>query len=423
MKKLLTIVLAAALMCAVAAPAMSAALETKGEMRMRAWYLDNYVGTGKTEQFQDQRLRLFLTWPVSDNVKVQARADILEGVWGYNSTLTAGASDVGNVATQNISFEQANMQFAWPGTPLTFTLGRQDVSWGIGFAAQSDNVDRFKIAAKFAPVTVVLAYDKAVEVLANDGENGQDDSRGYVLAAVADIAGWKAGGLLKYSINESTVDLEATSLLGDLYAIGKAGPVDLKVEVAAVSGKNDYKDNSKDVDLSGTGAYVGAFVPAGPVTIGLEGAYASGDKVSTKDENEGAFSSDYQGPFWSVIFYQNMDYPGYAIDGNTSTYTGDFQVRNAMAGKVSVVANPVKPLTLIFNALYAQANEVADGVDEAMGMEFDFVAVYGITENVSLTAGVGYADLGDYWKGKAGAAKGELPDNPLGAVAAFTTKF
>ena len=59
-----------------------------------------------------------------------------------------------------------------------------------------------------------------------------------------------------------------------------------------------------------------------------------------------------------------------------------------------------------------------------MGWEFDVIAVYGITEKVSFTLGVGYALLGDYWKSAPVAAgSGRKPDDPLGVVAAFTSRF
>ena len=51
-------------------------------------------------------------------------------------------------------------------------------------------------------------------------------------------------------------------------------------------------------------------MPAGPVTIGFEGAYASGDDPTTA-KNEGAFRADYKSPFWSFILFNNFDYDGY----------------------------------------------------------------------------------------------------------------
>ena len=82
MKKLMTIGLAAALMFAMAGKVSATPLETAGEYRARLWILNNYFESGKQSEFWDQRLRLTMTWPVAEGVKVQARADIMEGFWG-----------------------------------------------------------------------------------------------------------------------------------------------------------------------------------------------------------------------------------------------------------------------------------------------------------------------------------------------------
>jgi len=227
---------------------------------------------------------------------------------------------------------------------------------------------------------------------------------------VGTLGGFKSGLLAYYSQNESNASVDVNRLLLDAYFTGKAGPVDLKGEVAYVTGKNDNAVGA-DVDATGLGAYLGATLPAGPVTVCLEGAYAKGDDPGSKGENEGAFSHDYQGPFWSVILFNNMDYSGYASESN---FGGDTSVSNAMAGKLSVSAAPMKGLSIYAAAVYATRDQVAAGKDKPMGQEIDLIATYGITENVSVTVGGGYLMAGDFY--------GDV-DNPWGAVVAFKTTF
>ena len=90
MKKLMTIGLAAALVFTVAGQATATALETSGEFRARSWYLNNYVDRRESTEWWDQRLRLNMVWPVAEGVKVNARADILEGFWGDNAMTRPG---------------------------------------------------------------------------------------------------------------------------------------------------------------------------------------------------------------------------------------------------------------------------------------------------------------------------------------------
>jgi hypothetical protein len=426
MKKLMTVFLAAALSLAVAGQASAAALETSGEFRVRGWMLDNYLQDKHSTEFWDQRLRVFGSWTVVDSVKINFRADILEGFWGDNKqtpvfdatqdpntgAVTVKQTLLGTAAKDQIAFDHVNMVFVWPNSPLTFTLGRQDASWGIGLALKSDNLDRFKVAGKFGDVTVVYVYTKNAELFTLHDTGSVDDNRSHALGAIAKVGPFTTGLIGSYTINETSAAVDVTRLLLDAYVMGKAGIVDLKGEVAYITGKNDNAAGA-DVDARGLGIYLGAFLPAGPVTVGLEGSYVSGDDLSTTTKNEGAFASDYQGPFWSVILFNNMDYPGYA---NESTGpSGDTSLTNGYAAKASVAAVPVKGLSVYGAVVYAARNEdTAIAKADPLGTEIDLILTYNITDNVSLTCGGGYLMAGDFY--------GNV-DNPWGAVAAFTTKF
>ncbi len=433
MKKLMTIGLAAAMTFAVASQVKAAVpLETTGELRVRMFYLKSYAGAvaknGAMNEFWDQRLRLGMNWQVSDSVKLQARADILEGFWGDNGTATAFTvtedkdglhtvkdTTTGTAGKAAIDFDWVNMQFKWPNTPLSFTIGRQDASWGPGILSKSDPRDRFKIVGAFDFGTLVALYQKRKEVFAAHDTNSLDDNRQYALAYVGKAADWNFGiiGLGTFFEADSAVD--TTHYIGDVYAMGKAGAANISFEALYLTGKNDYASKA-DVDLSGMAAYLGAFVPAGPVTIGFEGAYTSGDKPGTAGKNEGAFTADYHSPFWSVVLFNNMDLPGYA--GETSPGGANLGLKNAMAGKVTVVAKPAPGLTVVGAAVYAARDKVAAGVSKGMGTEFDLIFVYAITPNINWTVGAGYLLVGDYYK-----AGGKEADNALAATSQFVLNF
>ena len=432
MKKLITIGLAMAMTFALAGQVKAAVpLETTGELRVRMFYLKAYAGAvaaptnGKTNEFWDQRLRLGMNWQVSDTVKLQARADILEGFWGDNGqTLaytvkqdpsglnTVSAEYIGTPGKDPIHFDWVNMQFTWPGTPLSFTIGRQDASWGPGIMSKSDPRDRFKIVGAFDFGTLVALYQKRKEVFAAHDTNSQDDNRQYAIGYIGKGGGWNFGLIGLGTFFEADAAVDTTHYIIDAFATGKAGPADLSVEALYLTGKNDYAA-APDVDLTGIAAYVGAFVPAGPVTVGFEAAYASGDKPGTASKNEGAFKSDYHSPFWSVVLFNNMDLPGYAGESNPAANTG---VSNAMAAKVTVVAKPVPALTIVGAALYATRDQkVGANNEKGMGTEFDLIFIYGITPNVSWTVGAGYLLPGKFY--------GDSADNALAATSQFVLKF
>jgi len=426
MKKLMMIGVAAVLMFAVASQVQATALETTGELRVRAFYLDSYTGgvahDDAINEFWDQRLRLGMKWQISDSVKVEARADILEGFWGDNSTSTAyavtGDSASGysvdpvitGVKTKDqIAFDRVYMQFTWPATPITFTIGRQEASWGPGIVTKSDNRDRFKVVGAFDFGTLVALYQKRAEVLTTHVT--EDDNRQFAVAYVGKAAGWSFGFLAVDTIFDASPAADTQHYIFDVFAMGKAGPAKLSFEAAYLTGTTDNRVGA-DVDLSGLIAYAGVFVPAGPVTIGVEGAYASGNDLNTA-KNEGAIKFDYHGPFNSVVLFNNMDLNGYAGE---SSVPGNSSVGNALAGKLSLVAVPAPGLTLVGAVVYAQRLEAtATGGADPLGVEFDFVVMYAITPNVSLVVGAGYLLPGDYYAGD--------PSNALAATSQFVVKF
>lgn len=420
MKKLMTIVLAAAVMFAAAGQAQ-AALETSGEFRARFWNLGNYLVDGEQQEFWDQRLRLNMDWPIAEGVKLHARADIMEGFWGDNlitSTQAAPGAPVTYAASPNsrpaVAWDHVNLSFTVPNTPLNVIVGRQDASWGPGNFTKSDNRDRFKVTAKFGETTALYTYDKYNEALSLHGVGNLGDRRQHSVGVISGVAGWNMGFIYGAILDESAADVDTTLHAFDVYAMGKAGPVNLTLEATYGVGDQD-NEVGLDVDLSGLLLYAGVSAPIGPATLGAEFSYASGDDKGTADENEGVLRAEYQSPFWSVILFNNFDLDGY--QGESRAGANDVGVGNAMAGKVSVSA-PVGPISFYGAVVYAQRLEetaVGAGNDEALGTEIDLVANYAINPNVTLTVGGGYLIAGDYFA--------DDTDDPWGVVAAFTTKF
>jgi hypothetical protein len=414
MKKLMTIGLAAAMMFAMAVKASATALETSGEYRARLWNLGNYFVRGKSVEFWDQRLRLSLVWPVAEGVKVNVRADIMEGYWG-DSLLSKDATGA-YVATANprkpIDFDHVNLQFVWPGSPVTITVGRQDASWGTGLFVKADNRDRFKITAKFGETVLLYTYDKYIEIEALHDTASLDDRTQHSVGAMSKLGGWNVGLIAAAILNETDPNVDSLIAGPDVFAMGKLGPVDVKFEACYLTGKED-KTVGLDVDNQGLMAYVGVSMPAGPVTLGFEGAYAAGDDLTTTDKNEGVAKQDYQGSFWSVILFHNMENESY--DHKGSSYSKDTNFYNAIAGKFSVSAAPAPGLSLYGAVVMATRDQKEAGNNEkGLGTEVDLVATYAITPNVSWTVGGGYLMAGDFY--------GDV-DDPWGVKSQFLVKF
>ena len=202
------------------------------------------------------------------------------------------------------------------------------------------------------------------------------------------MGGWKSGIIL-YGVQEQDITATKTRAQNvDVYTMGAAGPVSVKAEVNYVWG--DVESSAGTVDLSGLAIYAGLGFNAGMTNLGLEVAYARGNDPNTADENEGAASMDYDGPFHSIILYHNFDY-----DGFQSVKSADRGVTNALAVKASATAKPSEKLTLIGAAVWAKQDEVMAGADDDLGIELDAIAVYNIYDNVAYTLGFGYLIAGD----------------------------
>jgi hypothetical protein len=395
MKKFTTIILGAALVFAAAGQVKASTLETSGQFRARYWYANNFK-FGDTNllddsmDWWDQRLRLNTTWKVTDTVKVITRADILENYWQTGQPPLWSNSD----ASKEIDFDWAYATF--DVGPVVASAGKMDVTWGPGIYAAADNRYRLKLATKFDKISTSIAWD----VMAETFDSGtKDDDNGFSVTIASPIADWNVGFMGAYRTNgyidgslADTRDYDISFFAGDVWATGAFGPVKFNGEFAYLSGEREQP--GEDQDLTGMIAYAGAFMPAGPVNVGLEFAYAAGNDPDSSDENEGALPQDYQGPFNSFILFTPFDFSGWQ-----SNYEADTGVSNAIAAKASVTYAATQKLSLIGAVIWAQADEKQlDRRDDDMGVEFNGLARYALNENVTLQAGVGYLSAGDYFK-------------------------
>jgi hypothetical protein len=396
MKKLTTVFLAAALVFAVAGQASAAALETSGEYRGRYWFLSDYNGfKGKaaaataddSQDFWDQRLRLKMDWQVAEGVKVGARADILETIWQTDAAPVAFPNTNGDPAKE-IDFDWAYVAFNWG--PTVLSLGKMDVSWGTGMYAQVDNRYRLKITGKANAIGYGFAWDTFYE--SND-QLVNDDDKGYSAWVTGTFNGWSTGLLGLYRLQEQDPTVSKDAMAFDVFAKGAFGNAKINAEAFYGFGTYDYS-GKPDVDASAFLAYVGAFLPLGPVGAGFEVAYATGDDPGTLDKNEGAYFMDYNGPFTSFILFNNFD-----LDGWNSVYSGgaDKGVNNALALKASGTFAASQQLSFMGALVWAKADQTRANQDSDMGVEIDLLAKYALTANVTVQAGFGYLAAGDFY--------------------------
>ena len=159
-------------------PALAAVEFQYGGVFRTRWISSNNISDGSSDtgliqndnnnQF-DQRLRLYLTFKASENLKVVWKMEVGNITWGdtrWNNGGRMGADGV-NVKTKN-----AYVQFNIPNTPTTAVIGIQGIalldSWLV-----DDDFSAAAFVTKIDNFTITLAYisgQNAYQKTGNEGE-------------------------------------------------------------------------------------------------------------------------------------------------------------------------------------------------------------------------------------------------------------
>lgn len=174
MKKGLMIFLVTLVTVAVAMPALAAVEFQYGGVFRTRWVTSNNINDGSSQvqdndNVFDQRLRLYLTFKASENLKVVWKIEIGNIAWGdtrWNNGGRMGADGI-NVKTKN-----AYVQFNIPNIPTTAVIGIQGIalldSWIV-----DDDFSAAAFVTKLDNFTVTLAYisgQNAYDSVGNEGE-------------------------------------------------------------------------------------------------------------------------------------------------------------------------------------------------------------------------------------------------------------
>lgn len=145
---------------------------------------------------------------------------------------------------------------------------------------------------------------------------------------------------------------------------GKASLVDYRLEAGLQFGKSPVNPTWADPDpeaLDKLAYQADAELGINPVKgfrLAIEGAYASGNKSDTPDEDEG----------WNPLYPTAHRWLGWAdIAGGRS---------NVMTGVLHVLYAPIEPLKLSVDAHYFKRPEMPAGKDGSMGSEIDSQILY-----------------------------------------------
>jgi hypothetical protein len=355
-----------------------------------------------------------------------------------------GATSTSN--SGRIDLREAWMNFMIPGVPVGVKVGHQLLQLGNGwfFRSMKYGSDAWVVYNGTGNNTLAF-YD--VRVGENVGTNGQPDQDtdfygvldAYKLAdGVISIdltwASVPSGGLGQpgaLPLPGKTNDYN----LGLSYA-GKTGPVHLKLEVDAQTGKADGVDlvNGPGVGNSmkfkGYQAILQGAVPMDPLTIDFTLAYGSGNKLNS---SSGPGDKDFKQLFnvldndqhYTLIYeYLEPTAGTNAMNlatGNESLHSG---FANTMAANLGLMFDVSKKLAVGFEYWYLQAVEdvAINGnatTSNKLGNEVDFKLNWKLYDNLTWNWQVGWFKHGDAYK----KADGSDPEDSTAVLGMLSFKF
>jgi hypothetical protein len=401
-----------------------------GDYRLRGFYIDNL--TDRDDDAQDSAAyyssRFLLTAAAKDeNVSgvVKLIASRTDGngnrLLGGNPTGSpAGAGGIyGPEATSDVGILEAYLKADFDG--WNFTGGRKVYKLGHGIILD-DAVDGLWADFNFGSTVLTLATLKLIEKteigLVGIGNSGTPGSGGDADLYVANYAlGNMLGGMhtdvfFAYLTDREAdlfggggpgnADDDATLWTAGVMYGGLVGSLHLHGELDYLSG--EVTVGGTKTDLEGLNLAIGGKTDVGPVPIGVDLIYASGqDPGSTSEVNVNGLNGNYPiGIILTNTGARSLD----TKDGTCLSVDG-----GSLGGSLGCIAGSglmVAKLSSGFTherhvidvaAIYARSvEEPVVGGDTDIGIELDATLTMALTKRLSFLAGIGYMLPGDFFK-------------------------
>ncbi len=403
-----------------------AQLEIGGHIRVRGETNDNYVhfnddvSSDNTRSFNDQRVNLHVKATVSPNTMGLIELQMNEGRssdsygWG-NCDGAKGIYRKANCKPTGVTVRQAYIshQTKALGVLAGFKVGHQLYALGNGLFFNHTQYGDDGITLWISPADGMEISLNALKFDENDSASSDD---------VDAYAGTFSGAFGPANVSADVTffnDNEFGTKGADLWNFGvrgdmNVGPVAVKADVEFQTGSADeFAANGDDFDLGGYAFLLGADFDAGPVKIGVEGAYGSGDDIDTEDEYEGFITTLSDGQDYTYLYDQKAKTSAQALVatatmsslyGNTSR-TG---LANTWYIGVGASGKPTPDLKLSGDVYYLQASEKVSDVDnydeKDIGVEIDGKIEYQLDTNLVYYVEAGYLMAGDFYKNVTGPA-------------------
>jgi hypothetical protein len=435
MKKFLVALLSLGLIVAFS---MTASAQTgvkfSGQYYVNGVYEDNrgLADAGKySRAFMWNRTRVQTVFEVAQGLSFTTRFDAFEKQWGAvnrSSNTTEDKSNSGKVNTTAVTLQE-NLEMEYGYVTFMTRIGKFDIGyqaadeWGTIFGDTPGSRPRAKYTGAFGPMNVIAIYQKNYEAdttmlsaaagAGNPSGITDGDADRYMLAGIFNWKGGNAGLLYVYGETANakpTLNYRAETHTLAPFMKGTFGPVYVEGEVIYTFGKAKKYESGKgtDQDVDSLGAYILARVNMGPMYVGGQFGYSSGDDGTdaTKSKTGPASSTSWT----PALIFGNANLVSWAYGsqiggvGTTPSWSSNKQNLVLYNGFFGFNVTPKLNLEAAFTFMQADKQPVGY-VSKDYGYEADIKATYKIYDNLTYMLGAGYLWTGDYFKGKSASNK------------------
>ncbi|MDD2852786.1 MAG: porin [Desulfuromonadaceae bacterium] len=402
-KKTAAIAAAVGAFGAISVPAMALENEFHGLYKFMGYQGNFFNGvTGKLSAdpapgfMAEQRARLQYIAKANADFKLVTHFELDTRFGGKTGGyLGTTGDDAGNLDADKLTLETKNIyvDFNCPLTGANVKLGMQP--WADSYQSLFLLADMTGAHAtkNFGPAKASLGWFRFDDNTVDGGQVGRKTADLFVLGGKYTVSKDVTIGASYYYVNnDTTLTVPAFDRLHmfGLDADIKFGPANIKPFVAFQSG-----DRTATTDLNGYLLGAVSKTKAGPGSVNLSAIYLSGDSNgTTKKDSFTAITSStsYFVPakMWLLVRSGN------AINSSTSILGNDLTVGGR--GLIGVFAGYEGTMGKMFynaNLGYAETAESRNSEKSSIGTELNAQVGYKMLDNVSVSAALAYAFLGD----------------------------
>jgi len=409
------------------ATSLSWAMDVKwgGDYRLRGFYIDNLTDGDKN--VQDTAAYYSSRFMLTTIAKEDGVSGVVTLLAGSNGNASVGANTgnrlLGDTNTFGPDVSVVDLLEAYIKADFktwSLTAGRAPLKFGNGVFLD-DWVDGIWGDFRLGGADLTVGTAKLVELTDNvavgigntaPGGTGDDADLYFVNAGLGKMGMASGTNVFLVYLNDRSAGFGA---LGGqdttVWTLGAA--TDLDMNGIKLKGEFDYMDGTNkplagsDIDIKGFNLVLGAKLEAGPVPLGVDLVYTSGqDSSPTATEvNMNGLSGNY--PLGIIITNSGARSQGVTDGtcvgvGGGSTYLGG---SGSCVGSDGVAAIKVSsgmthgPHVIDVAAIWARSSEDPDDTgpaDESIGIELDATLTWTLTKRLNWLAGVGYLLAGDY---------------------------